>query len=176
VQPTKIVLRADAALYWHDPGDVRTYDLGTDRKSANWLCLLALDKTEQKSRPHNRAFPGQEVAQISVLFRDVYAEPKDVLFGFMPKVRLRTCRRTGSNNLNFTSAVEEISIPAIGFREANSREARVVGCLLGHLRSARMLHWIIQLLLRTEASRVPWRSIRSKSPSVACSIDRDHTR
>ena len=56
-------------------------------------------------------------------------------FGFVPKVRLRTCRRTRSSNLTFARAVEETSIPVIGLREANSREARVVGCLLGHLRS-----------------------------------------
>ena len=123
--------RANAALYWHDPGTARTCDLGTDRKSANWLRLLALDKTEQKSRPHNRAFPRQEVAQISVLDGMYTQKPEDVSFGFMPKVRLRTCRRTRSNASKVTRAVEETSIPIKGLREANSREARVVGCLLG---------------------------------------------
>jgi len=82
-----------------------------------------------KKADRTTALASTEVAQISVLFRDVYAEPKDVLFGFMPKVRLRTCRRTSSNDFDFARAIEETSIPAIELREANSREARVVGCL-----------------------------------------------
>ena len=49
------------------------------------FCLLALDKTEQKSSPHNRAFPGQEVAQISVLDGTYTQIPKTYLLASRQK-------------------------------------------------------------------------------------------
>jgi hypothetical protein len=77
--------------HWHDSGDAYTCDLKTSTMSAEGLWMLALDRTEHKGRPHNRAFLDKRLLKSACSRPGRHNIPPRTYFWLsQPEVRLRT--------------------------------------------------------------------------------------